>query len=85
MIKECYVIYAIHKDKDTEQTEGVTILACVGTETKARDFLQAEVDKYADKDGDAEWFNESCIRIVDEVFPLVHYLTYQQAYNDTEE
>ena len=81
-MKECYVIYAIHKDKDTEQTEGVTILACVGTETKARGFLQSEIDKYTDK---AEWLNESCIRIVDEVMPLVHYLTYQESYNDTEE
>lgn len=81
MIKECYVIYAIHKDKDTEQTEGITILACVGTETKARWLLQAEINKYADN---AEWLNEDCIRIVDEALPLVNYLTYQKAYNDTE-
>ena len=82
MIKECYVIYSIHKDKETDRTEGVTILACVGTEAKARGFLETEADKYGDN---AEWFNESCIRIVDDVFPLVHYVTYQTAYNDIEE
>lgn len=85
MSDKCYVIYVIHKNKATEQTEGINIISCVSTEEKAREFLQAEVDKHTTEGGDAEWFNEACVRIVDTALPFVHYITYQDAYNDLEE
>ena len=84
MSNQCYVIYAIHKDKETEQIMGMTIIACVSTEEKAREFLEAEVDKHTSEREDAEWYNEGCVRIVDATLPCVHYITYQDAYNDLE-
>lgn len=77
MPNECYVIYARHHNKETEEFEGVCIISCVDTEEKAQNYLDRMTNEY-----NAQYVNEAAILIDDEKFPFLEFVTYQDVIND---
>lgn len=77
MSNECYVIYAIQRNKETEKIEDVCIISCVDTMEKVNNFLSYMQGKY-----NAEYLNEYVLLIDDERFPFLEYITYRDVYCD---
>ena len=75
-----YVVFARHHNKETEEFEGMCIIACTDTEEKAQGYLSRMASEY-----NAEYVNEMAILIDDERFPFLEFVTYQDAINDFEE
>lgn len=73
----CYVIYAICKDKETEEVEGVIMISCVNTEEEVQEYFDHMASKY-----NTEYINDCMIRVSDERCSFVKYITYQMAINN---
>ena len=79
MSNECYVIYARHHNKETEEFEGICIISCVDTEEKVQNYFNRMVNEY-----NAKYVNEISVLIDDERFPFLEFLTYERVMNDFE-
>ena len=79
MPNECYVIYARHHNKETEEFEGVCIISCVDTEEKVQNYFNRMINEY-----NAKYVNEIAILIDNDAFPFLEFITYTNTMVDFE-
>ena len=72
-MKECYVIYATHYDKQTKALEGSCTIYCVDTLEKVYKYFDGMVEKY-----NAKYVDEYTIHIDHEAFLFLEDVSYER-------
>ena len=80
-MNECYVIYAAHKDIDTNECVGVTIIRCVKTLADVMKYLD---DKQREYGNNGKWIDNDAVLLIDDELGKKFYLSYDNAVMDFE-
>lgn len=78
-MNECYVIYAVHKDIETNECVGITVIRCVKTLEDVMKYLDDKQREYGEN---GKWIDKDTILLTDKQLGRKFYLSYDNAKMD---